>query len=285
VRKRTLSNIVLLVIAAGLATFIAIAPEQADRELRLLEPLSDENPRSVSRIHLELSAAETIELQRTNGTWDLVAPMRIPANDFRVDTLLRVLEAPVHARIDTAEQQLGRFGLAPAQGRVLLDDKEILFGDTEPIHGRRYLLYDGRVALVDDRYFSHLSSSAANYVNPALLGRDPRLQSILLPDMRVYRQADKWRMDAAGKSASNDAIARLADNWRYARATAVRPYEQALDWGDVIVVELADGDMRFDLAHTAFELILGRADLGIQYHMTKGAGAGLLGIAPADDAH
>ena len=42
--------------------------------------------------------------------------------------------------------------------------------------------------------------------------------------------------------------------------------------------------MRFDLAHTAFELILGRADLGIQYHMTKGAGAGLLGIAPADDA-
>ena len=283
-RKRTLSNIVLLVVAAGLATFIAIAPEQAEREPLLLEPLSDENPRTVSRIHLELGAAETIELQRTNGTWDLVAPMRISANDFRVDTLLRVLEAPVHARIDTAEQQLGRFGLGPALARIRLDDKEILFGDTEPIHGWRYLLYDGRIALVDDRYFSHLSSSAANYVNPALLGRDPRLQSILLPDMRVYRQADKWRMESGGKSASNDAIARLADNWRYARATAVRPYEQALDWRDVIVVELADGELRFDVAHTAFELVLGRADLGIQYHMTKGAGERLLSIGPTEDA-
>lgn len=283
-RKRTLSNIVLLVIAAGLATFIAIAPEQAERELVVLEPLSDENPRTVSRIHLELSAAGTIELRRTDGTWDLVEPMHISANDLRVNTLLRVLETPVHARIDTAEQQLGHFGLAPAQARILFDDKEILFGGTEPIHGRRYLLYDGKIALVDDRYFSHLSSSAANYVNPALLGRDPRLQSILLPDMRVYRQADEWRMDADGKSASDEAIARLADTWRYARATAVRPYEQALDWSDVIVVELADGEMRFDLARTAFELILGRADLGIQYHMTKRAGARLLGIELTDDA-
>ena len=283
-RRRTLSNIVLLVIAAGLATFIAIAPERAERERVVLEPLSDENPRTVSRIHLELSAAGTIELRRTDGTWDLVEPMHISANDFRVNTLLRVLEAPMHARIDTAGQQLGRFGLAPAQARIRLDDKEILFGGTEPIHGRRYLLYDGRIALVDDRYFSHLSSSAANYVNPALLGRDPRLQSILLPGIRVYRQADKWRMDADGESASDDAIARLADTWRYARATAVRPYKQALDWSDVIVVELADGDIRFDLAHTAFELILGRADVGIQYHMTKGAGARLLRIEPADDA-
>ena len=135
---------------------VARPAEQAERELVVLEPLSDENPRTVSRIHLELSAAGTIELRRTNGTWDLVEPMHISANDFRVNALLRVLEAPVHARIDTDGQQLGRFGLAPAQARILLDDKEVLFGDTEPIHGRRYLLYDGKVVLVDDAFFSHI---------------------------------------------------------------------------------------------------------------------------------
>ena len=284
-RKRTLSNIVLLVIAAGLAIFIAIAPEEEEAEaLVVLEPLSGENPRAVSRIRLEPSAGGTIELRRTDGTWDLVDPMHIAANDFRVNALLRVLEAPVHARIDSDGQQLGRFGLAPAQARILLDDKEILFGVTEPIHGRRYLFYDGRVALVDDTYFSHLSSSAANYVNPALLGRDPHLQSILLPDLRLYRQSDKWRMDSDNGNASDEAVARLADTWRHAQATAVRPYEQSLDWSDVIVVELADGGMRFDLAHTEFELILGRADLRIQYHVTKGAGARLLNIKPTQDA-
>ena len=276
-RKTTLSNIVLLVIAAALAAFIAFTPEEEPQHV-VLEPLSDEDPRAVSRIHLELSAGGTIELRRTEGTWDLVEPLTMAANDFRINGLLGVLETPVHARMDASEQSLGRFGLAAAEARVLLDDKEIQFGDTEPIHGRRYLLYDGQVALVDDAYFSHLSSSAANYVHPALLGREPRLQSIVLPHMRIYRQADEWRTDAVGKHADNDAVTRLVDAWRHGQATAVRPYEQSLDWSDTIVVELADEDLHFDVAHTAYELILGRADLGIQYHLTKRAGARLLAV-------
>lgn len=281
-RQRTLINVVLLVVVAGLAVFIAVAP---DKEARLdLEPLSNENPRAVSRIRLKVGAGRTIELRRADGAWHLVDPMRIAANDFRVAALVRVLETPVHARVDATSQQLAQFGLAPPRARMLLDDKEILFGDTEPIHGRRYLLYDGKVALVDDAYFSHLSSSAANYVNLALLGRDPHPQNILLPDFRLYRDAGSWRLAADDGKVSADSIARLVDAWRRAQATAVRPYEQSLDWNDVIRVELADRKLRFDLARTKYELILGRADLGIQYHLTKATGARLLSITPSDDA-
>jgi len=277
VRKRTLSNIVLLVIAAGLAIFIAIAPEEEGAEaLVVLEPLSGENPRAVSRIRLEPSAGGMFEPRRTDGAWDLVYPMHIAAYDFRVNPLLRVLEAPVHARIDSDGQQLGRFGLAPAQARILLDDKEVLFGDTEPIHGRRYLLYDGKVVLVDDAFFSHIRSSAANYVNLALLGRDPSPQSFVLPGIHLYRDAGNWRLDSDDENVDADSISILVDTWRHAQATTVRPYEQSLDWNDVIRIELADGDLRFDLAHTEYELILGRPELGIQYHLTKGAGARLL---------
>lgn len=280
-RKRTLSNIVLLAAAISLAIFIAITSEKEER--LVLEPLGNENPRSVSRIRLELGGGEIIELRRTDSAWQLVDPIHITANDFRVNALLRVLEAPVHARIDTGEQQLAPFGLAPARARVLLDGEEILFGSTEPIHGRRYLLYNGKIALVDDTYFSHLSSSAANYVHPALLGRDPSLQSILLPDARIFQQADNWRLDSNDDSASDDDITRLVDAWRHAQATAVRPYEQSLDWTDEISIGLADGNVRFDLARTEYELIFGRADLGIQYHMTKGASAHLLNIKPPDE--
>ena len=279
-RQRTLINIALLLVVAGLATFIAIVP---DKEARLyLEPLSNENPRAVSRIRLKPGARETIELRRADGVWRLVDPIRIAANDFRVQALLRVLEAPVHTRIDAAPQQLVRFGLASPRARMLLDDKQVLFGDTEPIYGRRYLLYDGKVALVDDAYFSLLISSAANYVNLALLGRNPSPQSIVLPDVRVYRDAGNWRLDADDGKVSADSISRLVDAWRRAQATAVRPYEQSLDWNDVIRVGLADGDRRFDLARTEYELILGRPDLGIQYHLTKGTGARLLRFTPPD---
>jgi hypothetical protein len=276
VRQRTLINLALLLVVAGLALIIAFAP---DEEAPLdLEPLSDENPRAVSRIRLKPAAGTSIELRRVDGAWHLVDPMRIAANDFRVKALVRVLEAPVHARMDATPEQLARFGLAPPQARILLDDKVVLFGDTEPIHGRRYLLYDEKVALVDDDYFSHVRSSAANYVNLALLGRDPSPQSFVLPSIRVYRQAGNWHLDSDDENVDADSISMLVDAWRHAQATAVRPYEQSLDWSDVIRIELADGDLRFDLAHTEYELILGRPELGIQYHLTKAAGARLLGF-------
>ena len=277
-RQRALINIVLLVVVAGLAAFIALAPDQ---EPRLdLEPLSNEDPHAVSRVRLDPGAGETIELRRADGVWQLVDPMRMAANDFRVNALLGVLRAPVHARIDVPPEEYHRFGLAPAKARVLLDKKEILFGDTEPIHTRRYLLYDGGVALVDDAYFSHLSSSAANYVNLALLGRDPNPRNILLPDLRVYRDAGVWHLESENTQASPDSITKLVDAWRHTQATAVRPYEQSLDWNESIRVQLDEGELHFDLARTEYELILGRKDLGIQYHVTKGTGTRLLHIVP-----
>lgn len=267
----------LLVIAASLAVFILSTPDKPERVE--LEPLSNENPRAISRVRLELAAAGAIELLRSEGSWQLLEPIRIAANEFRIKTLLRVLEAPVHLRIDVASQQLARFGLASPKARMLLDGKEILFGDTEPIHGRRYLLFNGQVALVDDNYFSHLSSSAANFVDPALLGPDASIQSIDLPTMRIYRDSGDWRLDSGDLGANADEIAQLVDNWRSAQATAVRPYEPSLDWDGGILVALADGSVAFDLARTQYEVILGRADLGIQYHLTKTTGTRLLNLS------
>ena len=277
---RTLINIVLLVVVAALAAFIAYTPErEADDEL---EPLSRENPRAISRIRLDPTTAGTIELRRAEGVWTLVDPIRIAANDFRVNALVGVLSAPVHARFDASPQELGRYGLATPKGRILLDGIEVLFGDTEPIHGRRYLFYDGKVALVDDAYFSHLSSSAANYVDPALLGRDPNPRAIQLPKIRIHREGDDWRLDTANAEANEEDITKLVDAWRKAQATAVRPYEKSLHWKDTVHVEFSDGDLHFDLAHTEYEVILGRPELGIQYHLTKATGTRLLTLNPAD---
>lgn len=281
-KRRTLANLLLLMVVAGLAAFILLVP---GRETPLeREALGNENPRAVSRVRLELHEGDTIELRRMDGAWNLVHPMRIAANDFRVNTLLRVLNAPVYARIQTRADELARFGLASPRARLALDGKEILFGDTESIHGRRYLLYEDSVALVDDAYFSHVSSSAANYVHPALLGRDPDPRIIVLPELRARRDGDQWRLEPPDANAGRESVAMLVDAWRNAKATAVRPYEPSLDWNGEIHIKLADGDLSFDVARTDYEVILGRKDLGIQYHLTKATGARLLGVTPPDGA-
>jgi len=274
VSRRTLINLALLVVVAALAALIVLAPERATRVER--EPLSGEKPRAISRIRLVPVEGPAIDLRRIDGSWQLVEPIRIAANDFRVNALVGVLAVPVHVRIDAPATELARYGLAPPRGRVRLDDIEILFGDTEPLNGRRYLLYDGRVALVDDAYFSHLSSSAANYVEPTVLGRDANPPEIELPDRRVRREQDTWRLDGTDKQVTAEEIANLVNTWRNAQATAVRPYEHSLDWQGTVRVELPDQTLHFDLARTEYEVILGRRDLGIQYHLTRSSGARLL---------
>ena len=274
-------NLILVVIVAGLAAFIALAPENDTPDA--LERLSSETSRSVSHVRLHLGTGETIELRRSNGEWRLVEPIHAAANAFRVDTLLTVLGAPVHTRIDAPPEALPRYGLEPPRARLELDDLEILFGDTEPIHGRRYLLYDGRVALVDDAYFSHLASSAANYVDPALLGPKADPIRIELPDRSLYRDGDTWRQETMNSASGGD-IEPLVEAWRRAQATAVRPFEPSLAWSDSIRIELPDGHLSFDLARTEYEVILGRRDLGVQYHLTKAGGARLLGEASQDGA-
>ena len=61
-KKRTLTNIALLLVAAGLAAFIASLPEGENPSP--LEPLSHENPRAVSHLRLELGEDRIIELRR-----------------------------------------------------------------------------------------------------------------------------------------------------------------------------------------------------------------------------
>lgn len=278
-KSRTLTNVALLVLVAALAAAIALVQRGGDGPA--LEPLTRTIPGAVSRIRLETGAGEPIVLRRSDGGWDLVAPLAMAANDFRVNALLGVLAAPVRLRIDAAGETLARYGLASPRGRVLLDGQEILFGDTEPINARRYLLHDGTVALVDDAFVAHLGASAASYVHPAPLGRDPSPRSIRLSGVRVLADAGGWRVEPGGAGPAAAAAARLADAWKGAQATAVRPYEPGLDWREEIVVEDADGELRFDVARTEYEVILGRRDAGIQYHLTKAAGARLVEIAPS----
>lgn len=277
-RTRTLTNVVLLLVAAVLAAVIAFAPRDGDEPTR--EPLTRADPRAVSRIVLETGSGERVELRRTDGEWDLVTPLAMAANEFRVSALLGVLAAPVHLRIDAAKDTLARYGLASPRGRVMLGEHEILFGDTEPINGRRYLLHDDTVALVDDAFFSHLDASAASYVHPAPLGRDPSPRDIRLPGARVYRDGGDWRVEPGDAALPAAELARLAEAWSQAQAIAVRPYDPGLEWRDEIVIEDRDGQLRFDVARTEYEVILGRRNAGIQYHLTGAAGARLVDLAP-----
>jgi hypothetical protein len=274
VNRRTLLNAVLAAIVVGLAVVIVLVPE--DEPGPELETLTGLDPGGISRVRLERADGDAISIHRTDDGWSLGSPLEIAANDFRVMALVGVVAAPVHGRFRLGDAELVRFGLSPPRARLLLDDREILFGDTESLHGRRYLKHGGQVYLVDDAYFSHLSARAANYVHPAPLGPRAELNELRIPGLHLFRRSDRWQVEPPTALTSADQVVTLVDFWRNAQATSVRPYDEKLPWLEAVEARLADETLRFGLARTEFELILGRPDLGIQYHLTKSSGEKLL---------
>lgn len=269
-------NAVLLVIVAALAWFaLRGAPEpSADAGA----PVASLTAAAVTRIGIERDGHAAVALERVNNRWLLSAPLAMPADEFRVHALLGLLGARSQSGFRAAGNDLGEYGLEPPRALLRFDELTIAVGDTEPLSGRRYVLGDDQVHLIEDRWFSQIFGAPQAWADPSLLPEGAKPVRIVLPGATWLLRDGRWQRDPPDPGLSADAGPELADAWRLARAVAVRARDPALPWRERVEVELADPPARivFELARTADALLLGRADLGLQYRFLARQGDALL---------
>ncbi|HSS63868.1 MAG TPA: DUF4340 domain-containing protein, partial [Gammaproteobacteria bacterium] len=169
---RVLVNVVLLSVAVGLVLFIWLDPWRQPPPAR--EKLSDIDPIQVRRLRIEGPDRAPIELMREKSGWRLVEPLSLPANENRVSALLGLAAATVHDAFRAEGNNLGEFGLDPPKARVLFEQHEFRFGDTESLNGWRYVQYGTDVHLITDAYFHHLLATAPAFVDPSPVGAGAR---------------------------------------------------------------------------------------------------------------
>lgn len=275
---RVLVNVVLLSLAAGLAMFLWLDPLRGPPPVE--EKLSDIDPTQVRRLRIVGPDRPLIELIRKDGVWRLVAPLSLPANENRVSALLGLAAATVYDAFRAEGNNLGEFGLDPPKFKLLLDEHEFRFGDTEPLNGRRYVEYGEDVHLISDVYFHHLLAPAPAFVDPAPIGSDARPVGFLVSAVKLRLENGRWRVDPPG-ARGDDAGERLANAWTSARAASVKHFDPDIDWKQTIQIEL-NGESeprRFRIAQLEHELIVGRPEWKVQYHFPKKAGLRLLALA------
>ncbi len=257
-----------------------------------LEQLTTLVPAQITRIRIERSAGDTILLEKESSGWVLQAPVAMPANNFRVEAVLQTAQAPVHARMQAAEVSLAEFKLDQPRARLWLDTTGIAFGGTEPLSGRRYVQTGDSVALITDTGYFDLVGEFTAFADTALLAADARLIQIDLPALRLVRLREGGWMQAPNRAQmppapdiSMDMINALHDAWRLVRAVQVRPYvaaeheSAAADEVVFISVEGAEAPLRFDILSRAPELVLARADLGVQYRLPGAAAERLFSLS------
>lgn len=264
---RTLLNLVLFLAVLGLALVAWFKPgvKPMDTPRPITTGLTPEQTGSLT---VERLTRDPLTFSRRDGRWFLLADNReLPAADFQVRALLRLLEATATRHYPAGSLDLGSLGLQPPRARVVLDDVDIRFGATDALKKQRYVQVGDTVYLIDDQYQHLLNAAWPNFVSRQMLEGRGAITRLELPEMTLaYTDDGHWRLDPEQQDVSADALQTLIENWQNATALLTRRDNDSAT-GETVTVYTRDSTRPIVLRIVTRtpDLILARADWGIQY--------------------
>jgi len=274
-QKRLLINLLLLLAVLVLGAIVIFEPgkEEQPESVRLTE-LDDT---TIDRFVLKNDSGE-IAFEKREDHWWLTAPFSAPANDIRVGQLLAISHAASASHYPLNSEDLPRFELDKPKASMTLGQVKMVFGGVDPIDLRRYVWVGKTLHLVDDDFSHHISAPATEYVDKKLLPEGSKPNALTLPGLKLAQDKDgHWQVDPVNPAASG--AADLVANWQTARAIDVMQLTQPLQ-GDIIHIDFTDhAPVEFVIIKRAPDLILARADWGLQYQVTAETAAQLLALA------
>ncbi len=227
--------------------------------------LSPLRPAEVESMEIQ-TADESIALRRVGQAWSLEAPIKWPANQINVARLLEIVDTPIESSLPADEIDLSTLGLEFPRARLRLNQQSILFGETNNIGQRRYVMIDSTVYLLPDNHLPFISQGLAGLIDRRLLPRSLALRSLNLPDFELTRdgndgwQADDDRLDKAR-------LAELVADWQGLEAARVQPYRAGATPREKIIARLEDQrELEFFLMSIEPEIVIANPELGLQYH-------------------
>ncbi len=220
----------------------------------------------VKRIEIQ-TADESLALARTGFGWALEAPVAWPANGVNVERLLDITNASTESRLPAGEIDTATIGLDHPHAILRLDDTSILFGATNNIGQRRYVMIGSTVYLLPDAHLPFVAQGLVGLVDRRLLPRGLALEALKLPAVEIVRSPDgSWRGDGTESAAT---LTQLVDNWQGLSASRIQRYKAAATPQQKVQARLADGRRHeFFVLSIAPEIIIANPAIGLQYHFS-----------------
>jgi len=245
--KLGILNLLMFIILLVLSASIYFAPEPPPADEARLTTLA---PAQVERIHLQRNLQDDVQLEKRDDHWFMqYAGQSLPANQWRVDNLLKLLHAKPEHQFQSSDD--AQYGLLPPKASVQFNHLTLKIGDNDPIKRLRYIAQDSTVSLVTDQYYLHLFADATDYLSLAPLG-GLKITAVTIDGKQPALQGD-------------DRQAWL-DNWQYLQALQVTAASN-LSGEQTINVQLKDGT-QLTLLRQGQYLI--RPDLKLAYELNDG---------------
>ncbi len=264
---KNILNILLVLIVTALAAIIYYSEEEST----LLEQLTNIDPSSVNKITIKHNNHTTLINRQRQNQWLITRPVNIEANNFRINSIIKLINAPIHKHYKLNEIDLNKTGLSNSKTQVTFDNITFTFGGINPATGLRYIKLNNQVATIEDVYYPLLSSHYGTLVSLNLLPTDTTVANsgieklILLNQTISQDENGLWQSNAKSTA---DAIAKTIDHWQHDQAFGVHEYLQRKLLGEVyIYIKDQPQPITYILTDDDPWLILARPDLGLEYHI------------------
>ncbi len=210
-------------------------------------------------------------LRRNSASqWRFEKPVAWPANNIVLERLISIVSSETDSRLSADEIDLATLGLQFPKAILTLNNTRVLFGSTNNIGGRRYVMIGSMVYLLPDLHLHFVTQGIRGLIDRRLLPRSIPLKSLKLAELSLTRSSDgNWQTET---SAENDAdrLNQLANNWQTLEAGNIKTYDKAKNPLQKIVAGLQDGSkVDFYLMSIKPEIVIARPELNLQYHFAE----------------
>ena len=261
---RSVLNLLLLLLVILLTTWV-YHKQTATDPVSLLTSLQRE---AITSIVIPRDKADIV-LKKTGDSWNMLSPYKLRAHDFRVERLIDLATSVVDKQYDSNILQLEKFGITETSTRIQFNDTVIRYGDINPVNQRRYVLVNQHLSLIDDQLYPLIRSQPSSFVDLALLDTEQTIQQIVLPELRIYKNTQgSWTTQPVMRIAA-DRLQEFVDDWQGLQAFGVHAYMSRQQLGEIELHLQDNSVIQLNISATSPWLILGRPELGIEYHLDK----------------
>ena len=163
-------SLLALAVVLGLVIF-SDAVDQKDEKLAL----SPMDPASIKRIEIQRQGQTSLLLEKSNGKWMVTIPRKSPAEQRRVDALLKIPHSRSFTQYPVVQEELSKFSLDPPKVTLILNNESFHFGDVDPLQFKRYALVGQTLHLVENTFYHHLIAVPDQYAETKqkVMGAEP----------------------------------------------------------------------------------------------------------------
>lgn len=265
-KSRLWLNLALLVFVILLITISVVKPGiDTEHKTPSLTTIKIDD---IKHVYIQRKHGEDISLEKKNHRWWMLQPVSMPADNFKVNSLLNLVETSVFSQHDLSQLDPANFGLNTPRAIVTINhDIKINFGASEPLHKRRYLSIANNLYTTNDLFYYQLVSDISRFLDPALLPTKSKVKRLILPNLTLDLVDGSWHRQPINNQLSADADVELIDAWQNSAALNLALYNEykKLKENVSIYLEGTSTPISFNYQQDNDAYYLTRLDNGLRY--------------------